>query len=61
MLMELELELPQLLAFTNIFRTDVLHLTFYIITWLHLIHLEILELFMLIHMGLHGIEAFSKS
>ena len=42
-------------------RSDILHLTFCIINWLCLIYLEILELFMLFHMRLHGIEAFSES
>ena len=38
--LELELELPWLLAFTNIFRSDVLHLTFHVITWLPLFYLR---------------------
>ena len=58
--MELEIKLPQLLAFINNFRSDVPHLTFHVITWLHLFYLENLELFVLVHVRLHGIEAFSK-
>ena len=36
------------------------HLTSYIITHLHPFSLERLELFMLFHVRLHGIEAFSE-
>ena len=42
-------------------KSDVLHLTSYIITKLHVIHFKILELLMLFHMRLHGIEAFCES
>ena len=58
--MELEIKLPWLLEFTNKLRSDVLHLTFHVITQLHLFHLEKLELLMLVHVRLHGIEAFSE-
>ena len=36
------------------------HLTSYIITQLHLFSLDNTELFMLFHMRLHGIQAFSE-
>ena len=45
----------------QLLRSDVLHLTFYIITWLYLIYLVILELFMLFNVRLRGMEAFSES
>ena len=48
--MELEIKLPWLL----------LHQTFYIITQLHLFHLENLELLMSVHVRLHGTEIFSE-
>ena len=41
-------------------RSGIPHLTSYIITQLHLFSLEKLELFMLLHVRLHGIEAFSN-
>ena len=49
MLMKLEIKLPWLLLCLNL----------YIIIWLHLFHLENVELLMLVHVRLHGIEAFS--
>ena len=60
MLMELEIKLPWLLEFTYNFRSDVLCLTFHVITQLHLFHLEKLELLMLVQRRLHGIEEFSE-
>ena len=48
--MELDIKLPQLLV----------HLTFYIITWVCLFHLENLELVMVVYVRLHGIEAFAE-
>ena len=41
-------------------RPGISHLTSYIITQLHLFSLEKLELFMLFHVRLHRIEAFSN-
>ena len=41
-------------------RSDVPHLTSYIITQLHPVSLEKLELFMLFHVRLQEIEAFSN-
>ena len=41
-------------------RSAVPHLTSHIITQLHPFSLENLELFMLFHTRLHGIEAFSE-
>ena len=56
--MELELKLPQLLAFTNNFSSDMPHLTFHVITQLYQFYLEKLELFMLVHVRLHGLRHF---